>query len=86
MASSSEVLEEENESPGSHTRDDNEYARLVEPNDTRTVGVNSLEPLHRASRSSTRWTKFLIGCFLGILLTLIFIKWGLPFSFEKVLD
>lgn len=86
MSSSSVVLEVKDEGLGSHTREDNEHARLVAPNDTRTDNVNSLEPLslHRTNRSFSKWMKILVGCLLGILLTLIFIKWGVPFAFEKV--
>jgi len=74
-----------NENPDQHTRDDSEYARLVMPNDTRTVDVHVLQPLQKSKyKSLTWWMKVLFGGLIGILLTLIFVKWGVPFAFEKV--
>ena len=55
------------------------------PNDTRTVDVNVLQPLQKSKyKSLTWWMKVFFGSLIGILLSLIFLKWGVPFAFEKV--
>jgi len=85
MSNSSEVLEVKNENSDRHTRQYSEYARLVMPNDTRTVDVNVLRPLQKSKyKSLTWWMKVFFGSLIGMLLSLIFLKWGVPFAFEKV--
>ncbi|KAJ6847800.1 transmembrane protein 64 [Iris pallida] len=76
----------ENSEQQQHTREDSEYARLVMPNETRTADVNALQPLGRTQyRSFNWWMKIFIGGFLLILLTIAFVRWGVPFTFKKVL-
>ena len=85
MSSSSEVLEMKNENSDQHTREDSEYERLVMSNDRRTVDVNVLQPPQKSKyKSLTWWMKVFFGGLIGILLSLIFLKWGVPFAFEKV--
>ncbi|ONK62996.1 uncharacterized protein A4U43_C07F10310 [Asparagus officinalis] len=86
MSSSSEMLEMKIENSERHTREDNEYARLVMPTDTRTIDTHAHEPLQEAKyKSFSWWMKVLVGSLLLIVLTLILLKWGVPFTFEKVL-
>lgn len=86
MSSSSEGLEVRSENSDSSPKEDSEYARLVRPNDARTIDVNDdSEPLDRADTSFNWWLKVLFGSLLGIFLTLIFVKWGVPFTFEKII-
>ncbi|KAJ0980076.1 hypothetical protein J5N97_015550 [Dioscorea zingiberensis] len=83
MSDSSEVPENNTENTGSHTRGDSEYVRLV--NETR-VDVDTLQPPEEAkSRSFVWWLKAFACCFILIVLTFITVKWGVPFTFEKVL-
>lgn len=85
MSSSSDVLEVKIENSDPYTREDNEYARLVVPDDSSPVDEVALQPLHRANKYWNWWVKILFGSLLGILLGLIFLKWGVPFTFEKIL-
>ncbi|XP_008800284.1 transmembrane protein 64 [Phoenix dactylifera] len=86
MSSSSEMSEKNSENFEQHTREDSEYARLVVPNEARTVDVNSQQSLEKSkSKSFFWWIKLLFCCLLLIPLTYAFVKWGVPFAFEKVL-
>lgn len=85
MSSSSDVLETKTESPEQHTREDNEYARLVIPSNTRAVDVNDVHPIQKSKYKFFVWLmKVLVGSLLLIILSLIFLRWGVPFAFEKV--
>ncbi|CAD6203794.1 unnamed protein product [Miscanthus lutarioriparius] len=68
-----------------NTKDD-EYARLVTRTQhaTSDVGTAILSEQPK-SRSFIWWMKVLLGCFLLILVGYVFVKWGVPFAFEKVL-
>ncbi|XP_062211388.1 uncharacterized protein LOC133912586 isoform X2 [Phragmites australis] len=68
-----------------NTKDD-EYARLVTPAQHASSDVNAaILPEQPKSRSFIWWMKVLLGCFLLILVGYVFVKWGVPFAFEKVL-
>lgn len=86
MSSSSEMLEKNSENSEQHAREDGEYARLVLPHERRTSDVNSQPSLEKSkSQSFNWWIKIFSWCLLLILLSYIFVKWGVPFAFEKVL-
>uniref|UniRef100_A0A1D1Z7Y4 TVP38/TMEM64 family membrane protein slr0305 n=1 Tax=Anthurium amnicola TaxID=1678845 RepID=A0A1D1Z7Y4_9ARAE len=86
MSSSSEMLENHWENSGQHTREDSEHARLVISNEARMNEVDIDQPLDNATHKSfSWWMKFLFGCFLVIILCIIIVKWGVPFTLEKVL-
>lgn len=69
-----------------HAREDNEYVRLVISNEARTAEADILQPqVETRIKSSLWWFKALIWCIVTIILLLIFLKWGVPFLFEKVL-
>jgi hypothetical protein len=67
-----------------NTKDD-EYARLVTPTQRATPDANAAILTEQPrSRSFIWWMKGLLGCFLLTLVGYIFVKWGIPFAFEKV--
>lgn len=69
-----------------HVREDSEYVRLVISNETRTTEADMSQPQAKARiKSFLWWVKALIFCILIIIFLLIFLKWGVPFLFEKVL-
>lgn len=69
-----------------HAREDSEYVRLVISNETRTTEADMSQPQGEARiKSFLWWVKALIWCILIIIFLLIFLKWGVPFLFEKVL-
>lgn len=85
MSSSLETLATKNESSEHQAREDNEYALLVMPSNTSTVDVHAQQPLQRSKyKSFAWWVKVLVGSLLLIVLSLIFLKWAVPFAFEKV--
>lgn len=61
-----------------YVREDSEYVRLVIPNQPR------LPPADARTKSLVWWTKAFVFCIFITILTLIFIKWGVPFLFEQV--
>lgn len=67
------------------SRKDDEYERLVTraQHATSDVGTTILSEQPK-SRSFIWWMKVLLGCFLLILVGYVFVKWGVPFVFEKV--
>jgi hypothetical protein len=65
-----------------NTKDD-EYERLVIRAQHETSGTAILSEQTK-SRSFIWWMKVLLGCFLLILVGYVFVKWGVPFAFEKV--
>ncbi|CAN6306486.1 unnamed protein product [Urochloa humidicola] len=68
-----------------NTKDD-EYARLVTRAQHATPDVSATILTEQPnSRSFIWWMKVLLGCFLLILVGYIFVKWGVPFAFEKIL-
>lgn len=84
MTPSSEELGEHAKSVH-HVREDSEYIRLVISNETRTTEADMLQPQPEARiKSFFWWVKALIWCIVIIILLLIFVKWGVPFLFEKV--
>lgn len=70
----------------SQAREDSEYVRLVIPSEPRVVESDSLQPQpEQGTRSCRWWIKLLIWCVITVIASLIFIKWGVPFLFEKVI-
>jgi hypothetical protein len=68
-----------------HNTKDDEYARLVTRAQHATSDVSATTlPEQPRSRSFIWWMKVLLGCFLLILVSYVFVKWGAPFAFEKV--
>lgn len=67
-------------------REDSEYVRLVISNETRTAEADILQPQSETRvKSFLWWIRALAGCLVIIIFLLIFLKWGMPFLFEKVL-
>ncbi|XP_004300053.1 PREDICTED: transmembrane protein 64 [Fragaria vesca subsp. vesca] len=85
MMSSSEDSEK-NANSVHHVREDSEYVRLVISNETNTLEADVLQSQSEAgAKSFWWWIKALALCLVTIILLLIFLKWGVPFLFEKVL-
>ncbi|WOL16720.1 hypothetical protein Cni_G25508 [Canna indica] len=85
MTSSSEMLGKNNETSELQTMED-EYVRLVVPTERRVGNSDSQHATEKAnSKSWIWWMKLISGCFLVMILIFIFVKWGIPFMFEKVL-
>lgn len=63
----------------SQAREDSEYVRLVISSEPRVVDGDSV------TRSRRWWIKLMIWCVITVIASLIFLKWGVPFLFEKVL-
>ncbi|KAA8536667.1 hypothetical protein F0562_029145 [Nyssa sinensis] len=85
MPDSSEDLGKCSENSGSQVREDSEYVRLVISNEPSTAEADVLQPQAEAENKSIWWIKAIIWCLVTIMLLLIFLKWGVPFLFEKVL-
>lgn len=80
-------LSDESEKHSDHNvREDNEYVRLVISSELGTAANDDgLQPrAETRHKSFTWWIKVLTWCTVTIVLTLIFVKWGVPFLFEKV--
>ncbi|PKA54630.1 putative membrane protein [Apostasia shenzhenica] len=86
MASSTDDLEKTSDNCTQHAAED-EYERLVTPSQTSTPDMNALPFRESAEspRSAIWWMKALFCCLLLIMLSIAFVKWGIPFAFEKVL-
>ncbi|KAJ3698166.1 hypothetical protein LUZ61_001871 [Rhynchospora tenuis] len=77
-----------NEDQERHIKVDDEYSRLVMPGQhgpPNNTGSTKVQPPFTKSRPYTWWIKFMFICVLSIALGYAFIKWGVPFLFEKVL-
>ncbi|KAK8609721.1 hypothetical protein V6N13_093136 [Hibiscus sabdariffa] len=86
MPNSSKELDKRDADSGQHPRDDSEYVRLVVSNEPAADGMEVLQPQSAArSRTFSWWIKAFVCCIFAIILLLVFLKWGVPFLFEKVL-
>lgn len=66
-------------------REDSEYVRLVVSNEPRIVEGDALQPRAETKyKSFIWWMKAIFWCFIVLVVVLIFVKWGVPFLFEKV--
>jgi len=71
---------------GHHVRGNSEYVRLAISDELRVVETEMLQPLAESRMKSFRWwIKALLWCFVIVVLGLVILKWGVPFTFEKVL-
>ncbi|URD78769.1 SNARE associated Golgi protein [Musa troglodytarum] len=85
MSSSTEMSGKNVETSELQTMED-EHARLVLPSESRIANFDSQQVVEKAtSRSYIWWMKILFFCFLLVVLSFVFVKWGIPFAFEKVL-
>lgn len=76
-----------NEDHERHIKVDDEYSRLVIPGQNGTPDNASnakAQPQFTKSGPFAWWIKFLFACAFSIILGYAFIKWGIPFLFEKV--
>ncbi|CAL0334521.1 unnamed protein product [Lupinus luteus] len=83
--SSSDELERHANS-GHHVRGKGEYVRLVISDEPGAVENEMLQPQAESRHNSFRWwIKAFLWCFVTVAVTLLLLKWGVPFVFEKVL-
>ncbi|CAL5401914.1 unnamed protein product [Camellia sinensis] len=82
MPDSAEKLEKDSLNGESQVREDSEYVRLVISDEPRVAEADNLP---QAQTKYNWWIKTIFWCFVTILVLLIFVKWGVPFLFEKVL-
>ncbi|KAK8572670.1 hypothetical protein V6N12_028717 [Hibiscus sabdariffa] len=88
MSNSSKELEKHDTDSGHYPREDSEYVRLVVSDETTADGMDILQPRSSqsvTSKTSSWWIKVFVYCIFAIILLLVFLKWGAPFLFEKVL-
>lgn len=71
---------------GHHVRENSEYARLVISSEPSSVEAG-ISQAHAEARASyfIWWIKALLWCMVIVAVVIIFLKWGVPFLFEKVL-
>lgn len=68
-----------------HVRHNSEFARLVVSSEPSSVDADVLEAQAEARTEGFMWwVKALLWCMVIIIILLMFLKWGLPFLFEKV--
>lgn len=66
-------------------KEDSEYVRLVITDEASTSGADLFQPPTETRKGDLRWwSKTIMWCSICIIIILIFIKWGVPFLFEKV--
>ncbi|XP_057972114.1 uncharacterized protein LOC131160446 [Malania oleifera] len=71
---------------GNHVREESEYVRLVVPSGPGMTEADNLQPQAVTRKKSfIWWIKVLILCIFTVVFFLIFLKWGVPFLFDKVL-
>ncbi|KAG7973514.1 hypothetical protein I3843_06G000100 [Carya illinoinensis] len=69
-----------------HVRENSEFARLVISREPSSVEADVLQAQAEArTKCFMWWVKALLWCMVIIIFLLMFLKWGLPFLFEKVL-
>lgn len=86
MPNSSEETDKLNTNSGHNVREESEYVRLVISNEARLSEADILQPQAETRiKSFIWWFKALIFCVVNIIFLLVFLKWGAPFMFEKIL-
>lgn len=86
MPNSSEETDKLNTNSGHDVREESEYVRLVISNEARLSEADILQPQAETRiKSFIWWLKALIFCVVNVIFLLIFLKWGAPFMFEKIL-
>ncbi|XP_024964062.1 uncharacterized protein LOC112504360 [Cynara cardunculus var. scolymus] len=73
-------------SVGGLAREDSEHVRLVISNERGTAEADTFQPRTERSNESLKWwIKTVTLSIIAIIVTIVFLKWGVPFIFEKVL-
>lgn len=80
-----EESEKQSANVGSRVTEDSEYVRLVISNDPSVAEADTLQSrAEQRKKSYTWWINAIILFFITTAILLIFLKWGVPFLFEKV--
>lgn len=67
-------------------KEDSEYVRLVVPDELRTHETYTVSQTPPRKRSFAWWIRAIIWFSLTMILLLVFVKYGVPFLVEKVLQ
>ncbi|KVH16502.1 SNARE associated Golgi protein [Cynara cardunculus var. scolymus] len=71
-------------SVGGLAREDSEHVRLVISNERGTAEADTFQPRTERSNESLKWwIKTVTLSIIAIIVTIVFLKWGVPFIFEK---
>lgn len=85
MSESTDDSDKANINCESPVKEDSEYVRLVIRNE-RTDEVETSQSQSQSRKEAiVWWIKAIIWCILTVIIVLVFIKWGTPFLFEKIL-
>ncbi|OMO65625.1 SNARE associated Golgi protein [Corchorus olitorius] len=87
-SNSSDDLEKDGTNTGHLVRQNSEYVRLVTSDHEHTaVEIETLQPQPTTTRAKAFlwWIKVFVFSIFTVILLLVFVKWGVPFLFEKVL-
>ncbi|XP_058083085.1 uncharacterized protein LOC131231026 [Magnolia sinica] len=68
-----------------HMREDSEYSKLIVTNEPRIDEVDIQSRANTRCKSFIWWLKAFLCCIVSIAFLLIFLKWGVPFTLQKVL-
>lgn len=84
---STKQLEKKHVASEGQVQEDSEYVRLVIPDEPRKSDADALQSQALArKRSLLWWIKAIIWCLISIIILLCFVKWGIPFLVQKVLQ
>ncbi|KAI3770745.1 hypothetical protein L6452_01888 [Arctium lappa] len=73
-------------SVGGLAREDSEHVRLVISNERGTTEADAFQPrTERSNKPLKWWIKAVTLSIIAIIVTIVFLKWGVPFIFQKVL-
>lgn len=85
MRESTDDSDKANINRASHVKEDSEYVRLVIRNE-RTDEVETSQSQSQSRKEAIIWwIKAIIGCIFTVIILLVFLKWGAPYLFEKIL-
>lgn len=85
MPDSTEETEMKQSNSKMQVKENSEYVRLVTPNELRAHEAYTVSPTQQRKRSLW-WIKVMIWSSLTIALLLVFVKYGVSFLVEKVLQ
>ena len=72
-------------SVGGLAREDSEHVRLVVSNERGTAEADGFQPrTERSNKPLKWWIKTVTLSIIAIVVLIVFLKWGVPFIFEKV--
>lgn len=86
MPGSAEKLGDGSLKIGNQVKEDSEYVRLVISDEPTAAEADRFQSqAEKKYKSLMWWIKAVLWCAFTILIILVFVKWAVPFTFEKVL-